>query len=134
MTSMLFHNDTRELNLLWYNSHKNLITSLCIELGQVDKIAEMSEKFLGAPLKIKALKDPEKPKRAKTSYLYFCEEKRPPILAEYRKKNQKIIIGDVAKQLSKEWSKLSEKDKAPYVALSEADKQRYLDAMEAYAN
>ena len=134
MTSILFHNDTRELNLLWYNSHKNLITSLCIELGKVDKIAEMSEKFLGAPLKIKALKDPAKPKRAKTSYLYFCEEKRPPILAEYRKKNQKIIIGDVAKQLSKKWSKLSEKDKAPYVALSEADKQRYLDAMEAYAN
>lgn len=75
MSSMLFHNDTRELNLLWYNSHKNLITSICIELGQVDKIEELSQKFLGMPLKIKALKDPNKPKRAKTSYLYFCEEK-----------------------------------------------------------
>ena len=131
---MLFHNDTREVNLLWYNSHKNLITSICIELGQVDKIAEMSEKFLGMPLKIKALKDPNKPKRAKTSYLAFCEEKRPPIFAEYRKNNQKIIIGDVAKQLSKLWNNITEEDKLTYIALSETDRQRYLDEMEVYAN
>ena len=134
MSSMLFHNDTRELNLLWYNSHKNLITSICIELEQVDKIEELSQKFLGMPLKIKALKDPNKPKRAKTSYLYFCEEKRPPIFAEYRKNNQKIIIGDVAKQLSKLWNNITEEDKLTYIALSETDRQRYLDEMEVYAN
>jgi hypothetical protein len=103
-------------------------------LGQVDKIEELSQKFLGMPLKIKALKDPNKPKRAKTSYLYFCEEKRPPIFAEYRKNNQKIIIGDVAKQLSKLWNNITEEDKLTYIALSETDRQRYLDEMEVYAN
>lgn len=134
MSSMLFHNDTRELNLLWYNSHKNLLTSVCIELGQVDKITELSQKFLGPPLKIKALKDPNKPKRAKTSYFYFCDEMRPPILAEYRKNNRKIIIGDVAKKLSKMWTNISLEDKQKYTALGEIDKQRYLDEMEVYAN
>jgi len=38
MTSILFHNDTVTLNHLWFESHKRLLTSVCIELGQVDKI------------------------------------------------------------------------------------------------
>ena len=80
MSSMLFHNDTREFNLLWYNSHKNLLTSICIELGQVDKISELSQKFLGPPLKIKALKDPNKPKRAKNKKWHFTKRKGTKIL------------------------------------------------------
>ena len=132
MSSILFHNDTREINQLWYGSHKNLITSICIELGHVDKIEELSDKFLGKPLKIKAMKDPNKPKRPKTSYLYFCEEVRPGLLDKCRKKNQKIIIGDIAKELSKQWHKLSEQEKEKHVQQSLIDKQRYQDAMEQY--
>ena len=54
MSSILFHNDTREINQLWYGSHKNLITSICIELGHVDKIEELSDKFFRKPVENKS--------------------------------------------------------------------------------
>ena len=132
MTSILFNNDTREMNQLWYGSHKNLITSVCIELGHVDKIEEVASKFLGPQVKIKAMKDPNKPKRPKTSYLYFCDDVRPGILDEYRSNNQKIIIGNVAKELSKLWHKLPKTEMDKYVQKQFLDKQRYQDEMEQY--
>ena len=58
MSQLLFHNDTVSLNTVWFESHKSLITNVCMELGQVDKANEFVEKFLGQPLKIKAKKDP----------------------------------------------------------------------------
>ena len=68
-----FHNDTSALNHLWYESHRNLITSLCIELGHTDQVDAMVQKHLGQQLKMKTLKDPNKPKRAKSAYLFFSD-------------------------------------------------------------
>ncbi len=55
MESMLFVNDTNTLNGLWYDSHKNLITSICVELNILDKnkIEELTTKFLGERPKLK---------------------------------------------------------------------------------
>ena len=60
MANIRFHNDTASFNHLWYESHKNLITSLCIEYGKTDDIDAMVAKFLCDPVKIKALKDKDK--------------------------------------------------------------------------
>ena len=76
MTSILFHNDTGSLNHLWFESHKRLLTSVCIDLGNVERIDEFVAKYLGDKLKIKTLKDPNRPKRAKTAYLFFCNAKQ----------------------------------------------------------
>jgi len=108
------------------------LTSVCIELGQVDKIDEMVEKYLGAQLKIKALKDPNRPKRARTAYLYYCNDKRPGIMKKMRKKKEKINVGAIQKQLGKIWGTMGDADKAPYAKLSEADKERYKEEMEVY--
>ena len=132
MSSILFHNDTCSLNHLWFDSHKRLLTSICIELGEVDKIDELVEKYLGAQLKIKALKDPLRPKRARTAYLYYCNDKRPGIMKKMRKKKEKINVGAIQKQLGKIWGTMSDADKAPYAKLSEADKERYKEEMEVY--
>ncbi len=132
MSSILFHNDTCSLNHLWFDSHKRLLTSICIELGEVDKIDELVEKYLGPQLKIKALKDPNRPKRARTAYLYYCNAKRPAIMKKMRKKKEKINVGAIQKELGKIWGTMSDADKAPYAKLSEADKERYKEEMEVY--
>jgi hypothetical protein len=132
MANLRFHNDTASLNHLWYESHKNLITSLCIEFDKTDDIDSMVAKFLCAPIKIKALKDPNKPKRAKSAYLFYCTDHRPKILEKLRKKKQKINIADVSKKLGAMWGTLDDKAKAPYTKSAEKDRNRYKDEMEQY--
>ena len=79
------------------------------------------------------MKDPAKPKRPTSAYLYFCEEARPKIMKKMKgKKNKKVNLGDIAKQLGSMWKSLSENDKKPYVEKSLVDKERYLDEMEKY--
>ena len=133
MANIRFHNDTASFNHLWYESHKNLITSLCIEYGKTDDIDAMVAKFLCDPVKIKALKDPNKPKRAKSAYLYYCADHRPKILEKLRKKKQKINIADVSKKLGAMWGTLDDKAKAPYTKSAEKDRNRYKDEMEQYS-
>ena len=134
MSSILFHNYTGSLNHLWFESHKRLLTSVCIDLEQVDKIEQLAEKYLGNKLKIKTLKDPDRPKRAKTGYLYFCNHKRPDIMKRMRKKNEKINVGAIQKKLGKMWGAMSDDEKNPYVKQSDEDKERYKEEMEVYNN
>ena len=84
MAHLTFHNDTVSLNHLWFESHKNLIATVCIKLGQHDKIGELTQTLLGDPLKIKAMKDPAKPKRPTSGYLYFCEAARPKLMKKMK--------------------------------------------------
>ena len=58
--SPLFHNNTVNINDVWFESHKSLLQQLCVQLGQPEKIAEMMEKFLGQKLKMKAFKDQQR--------------------------------------------------------------------------
>ena len=126
----LFHNNTVNINDVWFESHKSLLQMICVELGHTDKIEEMAEKFLGKKLKMKAYKDPTKPKRAKSAYFYFCDDERAKIIKKHKKKNKKINMGDVAKDLAAAWK--AQADKSKYNSLAEADKQRYSDEMSAW--
>ena len=67
----MFHNNTASLNDLFYESHASVLKMVAMELGASDKIPELLEKILGSKLKIKAPKDPNKPKRAKTAFMYY---------------------------------------------------------------
>merc|ERR1712196_260239 len=104
----------------------SLLQQICVELGHADKIDEVRAKFLGTKLKMKAYKDPNKPKRAKSAYFYFCDDKRPAVLKAHRKKagkNGKIDMGNVAKELAKLWK--AHKDKSKYTDLAKKDTERY---------
>ena len=82
---------------------------------------------------MKAYKDPNKPKRAKSAYFYFCDDKRANILKAHRKKagkNGKINMGNVAKDLAAMWKVL--KNKTKYNELAKTDTERYANAMSAY--
>ena len=132
MTSITFHNDTLSLNHLWYESQKNLVANVCIQLGQSEKIAEMQSKLLGEKLKIKALKDPNKPKRPKSGYLFFCDDARPKLMKNMTKNKEKINLGDMAKALGKAWKKLSTADRSSFEQKSTEAKAAYDEAMEKY--
>ena len=98
MSNPLFHNNTVNINDVWFESHNSLLQQLCVELGHTDRIDEMREKFLGVKLKMKAYKDPNKPKRAKAAYFYFCDEARPAIINKHKKaagKKGKINMGNI---------------------------------------
>ena len=42
-----FHNQSANMNHLWYASHKNLIMNMCIEFGAVERLDELTNKYLG---------------------------------------------------------------------------------------
>jgi len=132
MSKTCFHNQSVEVNHLWYESHKMLILNLCIEFDTVSRLEELTKKFLGSPIKLKKLKDPHKPKRTRSAFFYFCNEKRPKLMSDVRKKGEKVNIGNISKELGSMWSSLKNKEK--YVTLNKNDKVRYQEAMEVYKN
>jgi hypothetical protein len=133
MSNPLFHNNTVNINDVWFESHAAMLQQICVELGHPDKIDEMKAKFLGAKLKMKAYKDPNKPKRAKSAYFYFCDDKRAGVLKIHRKKagkNGKINMGNVAKDLAALWKKQA--DKTKYLESAKKDAERYATEMSNY--
>lgn len=132
MAHFPFHNDTVSLNHIWYQSHKNMIATVCIKLGQHDKIAELTTALLGDPLKIKPMKDPDRPKRPTSGYLYFCQDARPAIMKKMSKNNTKLVLGDIAKALGRDWKTLSDNKRKNYEDKSKTDKERYEMEMEQY--
>lgn len=119
----MFNANTSTLNDLWYESHASLLKMLCMEFGQSEKINEMLTKYLGDKLKVKAPKDPNKPKRSKSGFMFYCDEHRPPLLQKAKKGGKKVNIGEISKALGKSWGKL--KNKSKYEKLAAADKERY---------
>jgi len=124
MSVHLFHNNTASLNDLWFESHSSLLKMLCMEFGATDRIEELSQKYLGEKLKVKAPKDPNKPKRGKSAFMFFCDKYRPNLIAAQRKKG-KVNIGEVAKKLGADWGKLKDNQKKGYNDSAAKDKERY---------
>ena len=134
MANIVFNNNTCCLNDLFYDSHAQLLRMVALELGAEDKLEYLQEKFLGKKMKIKKQKNPYAPKKAKTSYFFFCDEHRTNLISKYKKQNKgkqdKNMMGNVAKQLGELWSKC--KDKERYVIMSTKDKERYESEMNTF--
>jgi len=130
MSVMFFHNQTLDMHRAWYDSHKALIMNLCIEFDCMNRLEELTQKFLGKPLKMKKIKDPNRPKRTKSAFFFFCEEKRPGLMDEWRNTKGKVNVGEISKKLGKMWQALKNKDK--YNVLNKDDKLRYQQEMEIY--
>jgi len=110
------------LNKLFYESQSEMIKITCRELDMEDKIDELIEKLLTNTFtKIKLPKNPDKPKKPLTAYMFFCNTKRSDVMGE----NPGMSIGDVSKILGKMWKELSDEDKQPYVEMNTKDKERH---------
>ncbi len=135
MANLVFHNNTVSLNDMFYESHAHLVKMVALELGQPDKVDELLEKFLGSKMKIKAKKNPNAPKKAKTSYMFYSEKHRSSIQEKIKKKNPNVkgsVMGLVAKELGAKWGKLSAAQKKPFEELAKKDKERYVTEMEEF--
>tara|TARA_B100001559_G_scaffold316565_1_gene320293 strand:+ start:1650 stop:2135 length:486 start_codon:yes stop_codon:yes gene_type:complete len=74
----------------------------------------------------KKKRDPARPKRAMTPFLYYaCEQRK--ILKE---SGEKLTLPEQSKRIALAWKSVTNKDK--YIALSNIDKQRYVDEMSRY--
>lgn len=76
--------------------------------------------------KVKPEKDPEKPSKYKTSYMFFCEDNRATVLASGKKGPE------VFTELGKLWKECDPKKKTDYENKVTEDKKRYADDMEKY--
>ena len=95
----------------------------------MDKYDEYVQKYLGNKLKIKKIKDPLKPKKPKTAYMYFCDELRPEV-----SKDKSLKLGEIMKILGKKWNNLSDEKKKKYIELNKNDRIRYEEENDEYLN
>ena len=134
MDNLIFNNDTRDLNNMWYESHKNLIATICVDLGVPEKSEELVKKYLAEKVKIKKIKDPNKPKRNKSCYLFFCDENRNNVIKKLKEKDSKFKIGEVQRILGNMWKNLTDEEKQPFMNKSLKEKEIYIQKMEDYNN
>lgn len=79
-------------------------------------------------------KDPNAPKRPKSSYLYFCSENRDLVVKELGNESKST---EITRALGIKWKELKEnkskrKELKHFEQLAEKDKQRYQDEMSSY--
>jgi hypothetical protein len=74
------------------------------------------------------VKDPNAPKRNKSSYLIFCEDRREHI----KKNNTAISSTQLIRELGAAWKNVSASDKTRYEALAVKDKARFDTEMKSY--
>ena len=97
--------------------------------GGVDDVESIEASIKSFQKKnVKKEKDPNEPKKAKTAYMYFCDERRVSLKVD----NPKASMGDMSKIMGAEWKELSDEDKKPYEAKAVADKSRYAQEKGAY--
>ena len=104
-------------------SQLDLLKKVAQELDLDDeKYNELCDKYVDVSVsKMKIKKDKNAPKKPKTSYMFFCQDKRQEVNNKYPGK----MMGETSKILGKMWAKLSEEEKEKYVKMiyEEAKKQ-----------
>ena len=73
-------------------------------------------------------KDPNAPKRPKSSYLFFCQEERANVVGE----NPDMKNTDIIRELGRRWKILDEDGRVPFIEQAGVDKARYDSEMALY--
>ena len=135
MAHLEYYNNIVGINDMIYDSHKNLLEKVTMELGCYDKFDELCEKLLDQP-KLKAKVDKNAPKKSKTAFMLFCDQHRDQIIGDVKKENkktkQKFNLGSVQKKLGEMWALLTPEELEKYNAFAEKDKERYQEEFENY--
>jgi len=124
------YNHIRHLAQLMTERELEFAKQVCCYLGQEDRIEEVQNHFVYKDTKknLKAMKDENAPKKARSSYLLFSNSIRD----EVRKENPKLDMGQVSKILGARWNSASDEVKEEFKLLAEKDKERYRVEHEAY--
>jgi len=84
---------------------------------------------------VKAQKNPNAPKRAKSSYMFYSEKYREKVTTKLKKKNPNYkgsLMGLVSKELGANWKKLKPSEKKPFETQAAKDKERYVAEMDEF--
>merc|ERR1711904_647452 len=76
-------------------------------------------------------KDPNKPKKGLSAYMFFGKEVRADVIAKECNGNGSKVT-EVMKAIAARWAKLDAKDKEKFERLSVQDKERYEKEMAEY--
>ena len=127
MSHLDYYNTIKDINDMIHENNVRLLEKVCIELNAVDRIDELKEKFMDSSFtKIKAKKDPNKPKRPLTCYTLFCNEIRDDLM----KKHPELNFSEINKELGKKWNELENKQK--YIEKAQEAKNLYCEKLEVY--
>ncbi|KAI0260494.1 hypothetical protein BC834DRAFT_900085 [Gloeopeniophorella convolvens] len=77
---------------------------------------------------VKKVKDPDAPKRAASSYIFFQNDLR----AELRRQHPDISPTEVMARVKRQWSEMTPDQKAPYERLQAEAKQKWAEEKRAY--
>ena len=127
MSSLEYYNNLVGMNEVFYESHKRLIERICIELDVVDRVDDLIEKYLDNKFKLKAKRDPNKPKRNCNAYTHFCKEYR-----EMFTTGEKLSFSEMNKKLGETWNSLEETNKKKFHDIAAKDKDRFQNELEKY--
>ena len=78
--------------------------------------------------KIKKKKDPDAPKKACSSWIFYTNEMRPKV----REENPDKKMTELTTIMSEMWRNLSDEDKKPYKIMETNDRKRYKQEKEEY--
>lgn len=81
---------------------------------------KVSSKDSKKDTKRRTKKDPNKPKRALSAYMFFVQDWRERVKSE----NPDATFGDVGRLLGAKWKEMSPAEKKPYEDKAQADKER----------
>ena len=111
------------------NHIENMVELFQHHSNQV-KLAELIQENIPKSTRVqkKKLKDPNAPKRPKSSYLFFCDEHR----ADVKEANSELKMPQISSKLGEMWKSLSERKKAKYDKKAEQAKEEYKKLMETY--
>ena len=119
---MEYHNNLASLVKNIQKSHEAIITAVCEELECPEKAVELIAKLLDTSFtSVKAKKDPNRVKKPKSAYMFFCAEHREEIMTN----NKGMKMGDIAKLLGSMWRDVSDSDRAKFQKMNEIDIERY---------
>jgi hypothetical protein len=101
-----------------------------------DSLEDMIPKPTKTKTKAKKTKDPNAPKKAKSSYMFFCADKREEATKQADDHKQVLkILGTMWSELKEnveEGDKKAKKAMAKYTKQADDDKERYKEEMEDY--
>tara|TARA_B100001094_G_C18172408_1_gene795901 strand:+ start:2009 stop:2434 length:426 start_codon:yes stop_codon:yes gene_type:complete len=134
MSSIDYYNNVKDINEMIYENNIRLIERTCIELSErypeidvLNCVDEIKEKLLDDSFtKIKAKKDPNKPRRPLSSYTIFCNDIRDDL----KKTNPKLSFGEMNKTLGQKWKELDDKQK--YIEMAQEERLKYDEEIEEY--
>ena len=128
MAHLEYYDSVKIINDTIYQSHKQLIENVCTILKCPERTEELIKKLLDETTKLKKpKKDPDCPKRARSAYMFFCEKERGNL-------DSKLSCIEMAKELGKRWTKMTDDQKKEFQAMADQDKERFVTEMQAYKN